>query len=100
VAEDGTVRAGDMVIGQLMVVDFAPGELRRAGPAYFTAEGLGTPVGRGVHQGYLELSNAQLTEELTTLLAVHRAYQASQTVLATIDATLERAAGELGRFGG
>lgn len=100
VAEDGTIRAGDIVVGQLMVVAFAPGELQRAGPAYFTAEGPGTPVARGVHQGYLELSNAQLTEELTTLLAVHRAYQASQTVLATLDGTLERAAGELGRFGG
>lgn len=100
VAEDGTIRAGDAVVGQLLVLDFAPGELERAGPSYFTAQGAGTPVVGGVHQGYLELSNAQLTEELTTLLAVHRAYQASQTVLATLDGTLERAAGELGRFGG
>lgn len=100
IAEDGTIRAGDQAIAQLLVLNFAPEELERAGASYFTSQAPGTPVARGVHQGFLELSNAQLTEELTTLLAVHRAYQASQTVLATLDGTLERAAGELGRFGG
>lgn len=100
IGRDGTIRAGDQPVGQLLVLNFAPEELERAGPSYFTSQAPGTPVTQGIHQGFLELSNAQLTEELTTLLAVHRAYQASQTVLATLDGTLERAAGELGRFGG
>lgn len=100
VADDGSIWSGDEPVGRLLLLDFAPEELRRAGPAYFVSEAPGTAVTGGVRQGYLELSNSQLTEELTTLLAVHRAYQASQAVLATLDSTLERAAGELGRFGG
>ena len=45
------------------------------------------------------MSNANLIEEMTTLLAVQRTYQANQTVLSRLDGTLDRAAGEIGQFG-
>lgn len=100
VEPDGRIVADGNEVGRLLLLDFPPEALTRAGPAYFTADGEGIPVDSGLRQGYLELSNTQLTEELTTLLAVHRAYQANQRILATLDTTLERAAGELGRLGG
>jgi len=86
-------------VARLGVVDFAPGQLTRSGEAFFSSEALGTPVDGGIRQGFLEGSNSNLVEELTSLLAVQRTYQANQAVLARLDGTLEQAAGELGRLG-
>ena len=44
------------------------------------------------------ISNSNLVEEMTSLLAVQRTYQANQAVLAKLDGTLDQAAGELGRL--
>lgn len=85
--------------GQLQVLDFAPAQLQRAGESYFTATAAGTPVDGGVRQGYLERSNSSMVEEMTTLMALQRTYQANQTVLARLDGTLDQAAGQIGSFG-
>ncbi len=86
-------------IATLQVVDFAPGQLSRAGEAYFTATDPGTLIDGAVRQGYLEASNTNIVEELTSLLAVQRTFQANQTLLARLDGTLDLAAGELGQLG-
>lgn len=99
VQTDGTISQDGNPIDQLNVVDFTPAQLTRAGEGYFTATDPGVPVQPGVRQGFLEGSNTNLTEELTTLLAVQRTFQANQTVLARLDGTLDQAAGQLGRFG-
>ncbi len=44
----------------------------------------------------LEGSNSILVEEMTSLLAVQRTYQANQRVLSVLDGTLDQAAGQLG----
>lgn len=96
---DGTIRTpeGDG-IAQFAIADFAPADLERAGEAYFTTDAAGAAVQGGVRQGFLEGSNANLGEELTTLMTVHRAYQANQTVMSQLDTSLEQAAGQLGRI--
>ncbi len=87
-------------IARLAIVDFTPNQLQRAGEAYFTATEPGQPpIGSpGLRQGFLEGSNSNLVEEMTSLLAVQRTYQANQAVLAKLDGTLDQAAGELGRL--
>jgi flagellar basal-body rod protein FlgG len=95
---DGIIRAGETQLATLQVVDFSPVDLVRAGEAYFQSNGTATPIGGVVRQGYLEASNTDLVEELTTLLAVQRTYQANQTVLSTMDDTMNQAAGQLGTF--
>jgi len=88
-------------VATLRILDFTPGQLERAGEAYFlAAAGAGAdPVGGpGLRQGFLEGSNSNLVEEMTSLLTVQRTYQANQAVLAKLDGTLEQAAGELGRL--
>jgi flagellar basal body rod protein FlgG len=37
---------------------------------------------------------------MTTLMTVHRLYQANQAIVARLDGTLDQAAGTLGQFGG
>lgn len=102
VTVDGAVldQAGNQ-LANLLIQDFTPGQLTRAGEAYFRAApgAVAPPVGGpGLRQGFLEGSNSNLVEEMTSLLTVQRTYQANQAVLARLDGTLEQAAGELGRF--
>ena len=99
VGVDGTISGADGPISRLRVLEFAPADLKRAGEAYFKTTAAGETVDSGVRQGTIEMSNANLVEEMTSLLAVQRTYQANQTVLARLDGTLDRAAGEVGQFG-
>lgn len=100
VSVDGAIIDNGNEIARLAIVDYTPNQLQRAGEAYFTATGDGQPpVGSpGLRQGFLEGSNSNLVEEMTSLLAVQRTYQANQAVLAKLDGTLDQAAGELGRL--
>ncbi len=103
ITPDGIIQdANGDELARLQILDFAPGQLARAGEAYFRPLGdaAGQPPvgGPGLRQGFLESSNANLVEELTSLLAVQRVYQANQAVLARLDTTLDQAAGELGRL--
>jgi flagellar basal-body rod protein FlgG len=69
---DGVISTGEAEVARLQVIDFTPGSLTRAGEAYFTSDTPGTLVQGGIRQGYLESSNTDMVEELTTLLAVQR----------------------------
>jgi flagellar basal-body rod protein FlgG len=99
VAADGTISDGGAPVDQLAVVDYTPGQLVRSGEAYFTSATPGTKISGGVRQGMLESSNSDLVQEMTTLLAVQRTFQANQTILAKLDSTLDIAAGQLGQVG-
>jgi flagellar basal-body rod protein FlgF len=96
---DGNITVDREFVAQLRQVDFTPLQLTRAGEGYFTATGDGSPVTGGVRQGIVERSNTNIVEDLTTLLAVQRVYQANQTIIAKLDTTLDQAAGQLGQFG-
>lgn len=100
VAVDGTILDRGGEIARLAILDYRPADLARAGEAYFTSAVPGEALlgGPGVRQGFIEGSNSNLVEEMTSLLAVQRTYQANQAVLSRLDGTLEQAAGELGRL--
>ncbi|MBA4181000.1 MAG: hypothetical protein C0506_10470 [Anaerolinea sp.] len=101
VSPDGVISTEDgTVYGTVATYDFQPAQLQRAGEAYFTSATPGQLVSGGVRQGLVERSNTSIVEEMTTLLAVQRTFQANQTVLALLDRTLDQAAGQLGRVGG
>jgi flagellar basal-body rod protein FlgG len=99
VAADGVISRDGQRIAQLQVLDFTPAQLQRSGEAYFTATGDGLPVAGGVRQGFIERSNSNLVEEMTSMLTVQRAYQANQTVLSTLDGTMDQAASQLASYG-
>lgn len=100
VAVDGAILDQGVEIARLGILDFTPNQLVRAGEAYFQTTGEGQPPigGPGLRQGLLEGSNSILVEEMTSLLAVQRTYQANQRVLAVLDGTLDQAAGQLGNL--
>lgn len=90
--------AGD-VIARIGVNDYGPNDLTRSGEGHFTATIGGTPIEGTVRQGYLERSNANLVEDMTSLLAVQRTFQANQTIISSLDRTLDQATGQLGTYG-
>ncbi len=99
ISGDGSViSATNQQVGRLQVVDFTPGELRRAGEAYFRATNGGEQINGGVRQGFIERSNSELTEDMTAMVAVQRTYQANQSVLSQLDQSLELATAQLGRW--
>jgi flagellar basal-body rod protein FlgF len=98
-----TVDEGGLIVGAdgqevatINVLDFGPGDLVRAGEAFFQSSVEGTPIFGGMVQGALESSNSDLVDELTTLMAVFRTFQANQTILATLDRSLQTATERLG----
>jgi flagellar hook protein FlgE len=87
------------VVGQLAMATFAnPGGLQRAGDTDFTASAdsgaaqIGAPSsgGRGsISAGYLEMSNVDLSSELTNLIISERGFQANSRVITTSDEVLQ-----------
>jgi flagellar basal-body rod protein FlgG len=99
VSSDGTIETNGQPIDKVGIFDYSPVQLSRAGEAYFTAAEPGVQVDGALRQGFIEGSNTSIVEEMTTLLAVQRTYQANQTILSTLDGTLNQAASQLGTFG-
>lgn len=98
-----TARLGDdterSVIGQLELATFAaPDALEAAGQNVFAATErsgeatIGRPADSGfgrLQQGYLELANVDLVDEMTSLVMAQRAYQLNARVLQASDQLLE-----------
>lgn len=100
VGPGGVITVDRDPVATLQVLDFTPGQLRRAGPAYFQADAPGVPIeSPGLRQGFLEASNASMADDLTTLMTVLRLYQANQAVIARLDETLTLATGSVGNVG-
>jgi flagellar basal-body rod protein FlgF len=88
---DGTVRAGDQIVGRLQLVDALPGA-QKVGYNLVEATGGTTPVGPEVRvqQGAVELSPVQVVREMVDLIQVQRTYEANQKVVTAEDETLEK----------
>ena len=105
IGTDGTVsvlQAGQTTmnqIGQIELVNFVnPAGLHSLGDNYYlntTASGdpiAGTPGLNGigqVRQGFVEMSNVQLVEEMTDLITGQRAYEANSKAITTSDEMLQ-----------
>ena len=50
-----------------------------------------------VNQGYLEMSNTNVIEEMVDMITITRAYEAGQKMIQTVDSTLQKATTEIGR---
>lgn len=97
---DGAIRGSEGTLAQIAVADFNPADLGRAGEAYFMSDAPATLINGGIRQGFIEGSNTNMAEELTSLMAVYRTFQANQTIISRLDGTLNQAAGQLGVYGG
>lgn len=83
---DGTIRAGQMELGRIRIVEFgdATNELRPAGDGCFQAPEDAAPVPAAntrLRQGHREQSNVQTMKELSSLMMLSRLYETNINVL-------------------
>ena len=83
IAPDGTVSADTDVVGTIGVVRFDnPRNMKREANNLYATDEAAVPDDRTrILQGMLEQSNVNAVEELTNMIAVHRAYESNQRVL-------------------
>jgi flagellar basal-body rod protein FlgG len=99
IAADGTIQAGEDVLGQLRIVEFAdPGQIASNGAnRYTTDQAAQAPVETVVHQGYLEMSNVNISQTTVELMEAQRAYDMAQRMVQMQDETLQMTVRDLGR---
>jgi len=99
VSDDGTVTVDDLVVDQLLIVEFPPELATRRGEGIFDVPVAAARVVPDPHvrQGYLESSNVQVVEEMVQLINALRTFEASQRLIQAQDRTLEHAVNEIGR---
>ncbi len=99
VSSDGIVEVEGAVVDTLRLVEFDdPGSLTKEGEGMFAA-----PPGSGrqaesttVSQGFLEMSNVNVTDEMINMVAAMRTYEANQRVIQTFDEILSKSANQVG----
>jgi flagellar basal body rod protein FlgG len=98
---DGTIRAGGVGAGRLLVVDFAdPSSLAREGSGRFRAAEGQTPIEStaAIRSGSLEHSNVSVVDRMAQLTEVARGFEALQRGVSILMNDLDgRAISELGR---
>jgi len=101
ISEDGTVRAGDDVVGVLKLVEFRrPEALERLG---FTrlkapvAAGGGRASSTRVRQGHLERANVNPVIGMTSMILASRTYEALHRVISTFSEIDSKTANTLGQ---
>jgi flagellar basal body rod protein FlgG len=101
VARDGSISQGDNLLGRLNLYDFDdPDQLTRVEGGFFEPpESMGNPQALeqvSITQGSIESSNVMPMAELVNLIAVSRAYEASQRSATSHDDLISKAINSLG----
>lgn len=90
VGSDGSIIIDGVPTDQIMVVDFMKSQnLRKEGMSYFIYEGEEDEIlisnDGTMHQGYVENSNVNPTEEMIKMVETLRAFESAQKVIQTMD---------------
>jgi len=99
VSDDGTIEIDGWIVDKLRLVEFDDlKSLVKEGEGMFSA-----PPGSDlqaasttVAQGFLEMSNVNVTDEMVSLVSAMRTYEANQRVIQTYDEILSKSASQVG----
>ena len=101
IAEDGSIREGEVVAGRLKVVTFnATGEIERESGARFRAASGVTPTASQAQLvgGSLEAANVSVVDRMAALTEISRAFEGLQRGISVLANDIDgRAISELGR---
>lgn len=92
----GHVSADGNVVGQLELVNFAPGQMRREGATLYAASGEPKGDAPKVHSGVLEGSNVNVVRGIVDLVKVSRTYESLMKIIQGYHSVESKAATTLG----
>ncbi len=99
--EQGNILVNGQQIATLNIVNFEnPQALLLYGENMYeptNAAGLQASTAR-VHQGFLEMSNTNVIQEMVDMITITRAYEAGQKMIQTEDDTLSKSVNEIGKL--
>ena len=96
----GNITVDGTQVAQLGIVSFAnPQALLLYGENMYDAtDAAGLQASTAtVNQGYLEMSNTNVIEEMVDMITITRAYEAGQKMIQTVDNSLQKAVNEIGK---
>jgi len=98
IAQDGTVSGKQGQIGKLRVVDFADETAltKQGSSLYSTTQSPSDATGAAIHQGALEASNVEPVLEISKMLEVMRAYEATANLTQSQESLQMQAIDKLG----
>lgn len=100
VDELGNIYQNDQVVARLGVVDVADyNYIEHYGENMYqlVQGGQVTASDAKVNQGFIEMSNVNVVNEMVDMITIARAYQAGQKVINSIDDTLDKAVNQVGK---
>ncbi|SHO49469.1 flagellar basal-body rod protein FlgF [Anaerocolumna xylanovorans] len=100
VDENGGIYADGVFVDKIKLTDFTDySYLKKQGDSFYLAQDGATQLDSTakIQQGYTEQSNVNVVAEMTSMIAITRAYEANQKVIQTIDGTLDLAANSVGK---
>ena len=96
----GNIYADGEYIDTLQITDFENYDyIRKYGEnLYDIEEGtVETEANASVHQGYLEMSNINVVEEMVEMITITRAYESAQKAIQTADTMMDKAVNQVGK---
>lgn len=103
--ENGEVFEGTESIGQLSLVDVAkPDALQKVGNSMYgfknnmnaEVQNIANP---SLKQGFLEMSNVNIVQEMTDMIQTHRIFESTQKVISTYDSMADKLVNVVGKIG-
>ncbi len=103
IGNDGSIKSGKSTVGKIALVNFKDlSLLKRNGNTFHLPKGMENQEiaakDASVNQGYLELSNVNIVQEMVKMLSVVRANESYQKIIATFNTINYKASNELGKF--
>jgi flagellar basal-body rod protein FlgF len=102
IASDGTVYENSLAVGRLRLIEFddVRGLSKEGDGIYVNAQdaGMNEAANTAVHQGWLEVSNVNVNDEMVALISVLRSYEANQKLVQVYDEQLSKTVNEVGRI--
>lgn len=101
VSDDGSIDIDNQLVGKLQLVEFDnEKQLTKEGSSLFAAPAgqRGKPGTGGVRQGFLEMSNVNVINEMVNLITNYRAYEINGKVVQAHDQLIGKAVNEVGKL--
>ncbi|MGL5152463.1 MAG: flagellar hook-basal body complex protein [Clostridium sp.] len=97
VDENNNINIEGRVNHRLLTADFENyGSLEKVGDSYYRAENPTYNARVSVHQGFVERSNVNITDEMVQMMTTMRNFETNQKFVSMLDETLGKAANEIG----